>query len=90
MKLKTHESAVTATTGHHAPTSGWWRPDGDVEPFRYLQQGEIIPTLKGAQARWELLYELDPSLRVRYRSSAKESGVPPFDSSTAPTEDVRP
>lgn len=71
MKLQTnrpHESAVTATTGHHAPTSGWWRPDGDVGPFRYLQQGEILPALDGTQTLWILLYELDPSLRVRYRS----------------------
>lgn len=63
-----HESAVTATTGHHAPISGWWRPDGDVGPFRYLQQGEILPALNGTQTLWILLYELDPSLRVRYRS----------------------
>lgn len=63
-----HESTVTATTGHHAPTSGWWRPDDGPEPFRYLQQGEIMPSLEGAQTLWMLVHELDPSLRVRSRS----------------------
>lgn len=63
-----HESTVTATTGHHAPTSGWWRPDDDMGPFRYLQQGEIMPSLEGTQTLWILVHELDPLLRVRYRS----------------------
>jgi hypothetical protein len=62
LKLKRpHESTVTAATGHHAPASGWWRPDGDPEPFRYLQQGEIMPSLGGTQTLWKLVPELDPT-----------------------------
>lgn len=94
MKVQTRDSAVTAATGHHAPTSGWWRPDGDVGPFRYLRQGEVMPSLEGAQALWILLYELDPSLRVRYRSSAREKGDALLNPSPAPAtataEDARP
>ncbi len=58
-------SIVTAATGHHAPTSGWWRPDDDPEPFRYIQRGEIMPSLEATQMRWTLVHELDPSQRVR-------------------------
>ncbi|WP_427004931.1 hypothetical protein [Pseudarthrobacter sp. H2] len=71
MKLRTnrlHGSTVTAATGHHAPTSGWWRPGEDPAPFRYLQQGEIMPSLEGTQTLWLLIHELDPSLRVHSRS----------------------
>ena len=67
MQLKTkgpREATVTTTTGHHAPTSGWWRPEDEVEPFRYLQQGEIMPSLEGTQTLWKLVLELDPSHRV--------------------------
>lgn len=55
-------SAVTAATGHHAPTSGWWRPEGDPQTFRYMQRGETMPSLEGSQTLWTLVHELDASL----------------------------
>ncbi|MCB5291983.1 hypothetical protein [Arthrobacter sp. SO3] len=81
-----HQPAVTATTGHHAPASGWWRPDGDPEPFRYLQQGDIMPSLGGTQAIWKLVQELDPALMVRCGSRQRQlTGGRIFDPSVAPT-----
>lgn len=71
MELQTRRPngpTVATTTGHHAPTSGWWRPDDDVEPFRYLQQGEIMPSLGGSQTLWILVLEIDPSRRVHHRN----------------------
>lgn len=58
--------SLTAETGDHAPISGWWRPDEDPQPFRYLQQGEIMPTLGGSRTLWTLAHELPPSQRVIY------------------------
>lgn len=58
-------SSTTAATGHHAPTSGWWRPQDDPKPYRYIQRGQTMPALDGAQTLWTLIHELDPSQRVR-------------------------
>lgn len=74
MRLQTnrpHGPTVTTTTGHHAPTSGWWRPDDGVEPFRYLQEGEIMPSLGGSQTSWILVLELHPSGRVHHRNQQR-------------------
>lgn len=54
----------TATTGDLAPLSGWWRPDGDPAPFRYLEQGETMPLLHGRKTLWTLVFELAPSARA--------------------------
>lgn len=48
-------------TGHHAPASGWWRPDGDPTPYRYLQQGELMPSLDGRPVCWMLVLKLVPT-----------------------------
>lgn len=56
---------ASALTGHHAPVSGWWRPEGDPVPFRYVQRGAIMPALEGSQTQWTLVQELEPSRRVR-------------------------
>lgn len=54
-------SSITAATGHHAPTSGWWRPQDDPKPYRYIQRGQTMPALDGAQTLWTLIHELGPS-----------------------------
>lgn len=65
-KSQRHDGlAASATTGHHAPISGWWRPENDPKPFRYVQRGEIMPALAGSQTRWTLVHQLEPSDRVR-------------------------
>lgn len=46
---------IKARTGHHAPCSGWWRPEENSLPVRYLQQGDLLPALRGAQTVWTLL-----------------------------------
>lgn len=51
-------------TGEHAQSSGWWRPDEDSQPMRYVQEGEIMPSLAGARTRWTLVNELPPSQRI--------------------------
>ncbi|WP_423184453.1 hypothetical protein [Arthrobacter sp. NyZ413] len=56
---------VSALTGHHAPASGWWRPDGDPKPYRYLHQGELIPPVNGKPVHWILVLELTPAQRWR-------------------------
>lgn len=62
-------SIVTAATGDHAPTSGWWRPDDDPEPLCYVQRGETMPSLELTQTLWTLVQELIPQ-----RGSASEAG----------------
>ena len=57
-------SGVRGRTGTHAPVSGWWRPIDDPKPFRYIQQGELIPGVDGNQAVWVLEYALPPSRRA--------------------------
>ena len=52
-------------TGEHAPISGWWRPDEDPQPFRYVQQGDLMPSLGGSPTLWIVVHELSASLRVR-------------------------
>jgi hypothetical protein len=44
-------------TGHHAPVSGWWRPDGETVPFRYVQKGAVMPGLRGSSVSWKLELE---------------------------------
>ncbi|MFB8369688.1 hypothetical protein ACFC25_10010 [Pseudarthrobacter sp. NPDC055928] len=60
----TRQTTSLAATGDHAPTSGWWRPDEDPQPFRYVQQGEIMPPLGGSRTLWTLVHELPLSRRV--------------------------
>ena len=60
---------ITAKTGHHAPSSGWWHPEDDLLSARYLQQGEIMPAVLGAQTVWTLLREMAPSLKSGSRST---------------------
>ncbi|WP_247046343.1 hypothetical protein [Arthrobacter rhizosphaerae] len=60
---------ASAATGHHAPISGWWRPEDDPQPFRYVQRGEIMPALDGSQTRWTLVQQLEPLDRVRTLAS---------------------
>ncbi|MGX5717540.1 hypothetical protein [Arthrobacter sp. MAHUQ-56] len=57
------ENAVKAHTGVHAPNSGWWRPADDPEPFRYIQQGDLMPALDGHETQWVMVYPLAPSQR---------------------------
>jgi hypothetical protein len=61
----TRQANATAATGDHAPASGWWRPDEAPQPFRYLQQGDIMPSLGGSPTLWTLVQELQPSRRVQ-------------------------
>lgn len=56
-------------TGHHAPASGWWRPDGDPKPYRYLQQGELMPSLNGRPVYWTLVLELSPTQKGNARTT---------------------
>ncbi|MFJ4208002.1 hypothetical protein ACIPY2_06025 [Paenarthrobacter sp. NPDC089675] len=44
-------------TGHHAPVSGWWRPDGETVPFRYVKKGAVMPGLRGSIVSWKLELE---------------------------------
>lgn len=70
MQLQVNRSyhlTINAKTGHHAPCSGWWRPENDPLPVRYLQQGEIMPALLGSQTEWTLLREA-PSLKSGSRA----------------------
>lgn len=62
-----YPAAVTrhVLTGQHAPASGWWSPETEPEPFRYLQRGEIMPALDGDQTMWKLVLELEPLQRIR-------------------------
>jgi hypothetical protein len=60
---------VNAKTGHHAPSSGWWRPENDPLRVRYLQQGEIMPPLHGSQTVWTLVRNVPPSVRASSRST---------------------
>ena len=64
-----HDLCPAATTGDLAPTSGWWRPDGDPEPFRYFEQGETMPRLGGRETLWTLVFEVAPSARARVPKS---------------------
>ena len=66
MQVSTVDSAagVRGGTGTHAPVSGWWRPMDDPKPFRYIQQGELIPGVDGNRAVWVLEYALPPSRRA--------------------------
>lgn len=69
--LPTRPTTTMAATGDHAPTSGWWRPDEDPQPFRYLQQGEIMPSLDGARILWTVVLDLPPLRRVQ-----RQPGLP--------------
>lgn len=51
---------LIASTGHHSPESGWWRPDGDPKPWRYIQKGELMPSIDGEPTHWILVLELAP------------------------------
>lgn len=57
-----HRWPLMAATGHHAPTSGWWRPDHDLQAARYISQGEVMPSLKGSRAVWVLFGAPVPSI----------------------------
>lgn len=68
-EMKQHQrSSLTARTGHHAPTSGWWRPEDSPHPFRYLQEGEVMPPIEGSQVLWTLVQKLSPAERMRFAS----------------------
>lgn len=54
---------LNAITGDLAPVSGWWRPDGDPAPFRYLEQGETMPPLGGKHTIGALVFDIAPSNR---------------------------
>lgn len=54
-----------AATGVHAPISGWWRPENDPYPFRYIQKGDLMPGLHGKRSNWVLEYSLPPSKRMK-------------------------
>lgn len=56
---------LNAITGDLAPVSGWWRPDGDPVPFRYLEQGETMPRLGGKHTIWTLVFDIAPSDRAQ-------------------------
>lgn len=56
----THQAPTMAATGHHAPTSGWWCPDDERRPARYVQEGDIMPSLDGSRTHWTLVRELPP------------------------------
>ncbi|TAP38803.1 hypothetical protein EYS21_23060 [Arthrobacter sp. S39] len=58
-----------AATGHHAPASGWWRPEGEPMPYRYVQEGEVLPSLQGHQVQWTLVLELPPARRWPSRAA---------------------
>lgn len=68
------ETDLKARTGVHAPASGWWRPEDDPEPFRYLQQGDLMPALGGHETQWVLVYALNPSLRANFPGQRGASG----------------
>lgn len=55
-----------AITGVHAPESGWWRPEDDPNPFRYVQKGDLMPSLEGNRTQWVLAYSLPPSKRINF------------------------
>ena len=57
-------TASKAFTGEYAPVSGWWRPDADPVPFRYVPKGGIMPALEGNRTLWVLARELEPSARI--------------------------
>lgn len=62
-------SATTrAVTGVHAPESGWWRPEDDPQPFRYIQKGSLMPSLEGKRTQWVLELPLPPSRRTNLRT----------------------
>lgn len=68
-----HSKADTqATTGAHAPSSGWWR-NGEPGQLRYIQQGEIMPAINGEHTRWILMQALAPA------KWAKHSAQPALD-----------
>ena len=64
-----HRVTINAKTGHHAPSSGWWRPENEPAPVRYLQQGEIMPALRGSQTVWTLLREIAPAPEAGFPST---------------------
>lgn len=55
---------IRAVTGVHAPESGWWRPEDDPHPFRYIQKGDVMPCLEGNRTQWVLELPLPPSKRT--------------------------
>ena len=65
MASTVRRSAIMASTGEHAPVSGWWRPNEQPMPFRYLQEGNIMPPVEGSGILWVLVHGLPPSDRVR-------------------------
>lgn len=54
-------SHYEAMTGHHAPTSGWWRPRLRSQEPRYVHQVELMPTQQGSQTVWVLIEQVHPS-----------------------------
>lgn len=67
-QMHQHQDAcLTAVTGDVAPISGWWRPDGDPAPFRYREQGDIMPRLDGKRATWTLVFDIAPADRAQVR-----------------------
>lgn len=58
---------LTAATGIPVPVSGWWRPDEDPAPFRYLKQGQITPRLGGKKTVWTLVFALPPADRAKVK-----------------------
>lgn len=61
---RSNSSNITSITGHHAPSTGWWRPQDDL-PVRYLQRGDIMPAFEGSQTVWTLIRPDMPSARVK-------------------------
>lgn len=56
-RTRPNRLTIAAKTGQHAPSSGWWGPEDDPLQVRYLQQGEMMPALLGAQTLWILQRE---------------------------------
>ncbi|MDP9936780.1 hypothetical protein J2T11_003148 [Paenarthrobacter nicotinovorans] len=48
---------MSVLTGHHAPVSGWWRPDGEVVPYRFVPKGALMPAHQGQRVDWRLELE---------------------------------
>lgn len=74
---------VSAATGEHAPVSGWWRPAGDPAPFRYIQEGSLLPALNGSPVVWSLVFQRFPARSVKQAALATPEEPPLF---TAPVQ----
>lgn len=60
----TSVEGVLVATGGRAPVSGWWRPDGDPAPFRYVPEGALLPALEDHPVLWLLVYALPSGRKV--------------------------